>query len=192
MSKSYFSNLDSFFRDELNNGIFVKYADIVFGKTFIYAITPQNVVIPCVIYLSKLSSSEYKKGVRPILHFCNCNKLWSMYDKDSTMLKAQTPAKNLFDYSVKQNRVDVKLFYNMELPMCSECVSIYEKVFLKFIPPTNMYFWKLLFSNNNVLKTEQIAIEDAIAVSNDFSNMSVKICDDCFILEYKKDGLCSL
>lgn len=180
-----FPNLTDFILDELKNGIVLKYVDIIFGKYFIYALTPNNILHACVIYPYILSHSDYKNGKRPVIHFCNCNVLWEIYNKDSTHIKAKIPYKNSFDYKVKANNSDVKLFYDLSLPFCSECIKIYEQVFIKFIDNGDMGFWNLLWSNKSVLKTEQIAIEDNLMLNKDFLPMNVGVSKEHnFTLSY--------
>lgn len=182
-----FSNLDSFVLEELKNGIFLKYIDIIFGKYFIYAITPQNILHPCIIYTYILSSREYKSGIKPKIHFCNCDLIWGTYDKNSTILKAKIPNKNSFDYKVRTNNSDMKLFYAMPLEFCNKCIGLYENIFLKFIDNKNMNFWNLLWSNKSVLKIEQLSIEDNLMLNSDFCHMKVNILENKsgFILNYK-------
>ena len=178
-----FPNMQDFFLDKAKDGIAIKYADVVFGKYFIYILTPQNILYPCVIYNHTMLPSEYIKYNKPFIHFCNCNDLWSMYDKDSTILKAKIPSDGLFDFQVGLGRNSSnKLFYNVELPFCTKCIEIYEKLFLKFNANKNFEIWNMLFSTKRVIKLEKIAIEDSINLDSRFVAVDVEIGDKCFYL----------
>lgn len=185
-----FPNMEEFFIQKLKEGIIVKYADIIFGKYFIYALTPQNILHPCVIYNFILSQSEHKSHSKPIVHFCNCKDLWSIYDKDSTSLKAKIPQNNLFDFQVGSNKSGLnKLFYNVELSLCPTCIAVYETIFLKFNLNPKMQLWNLLFATKRVVKLEKVAIEDAISVNMNFIPMDVHIGDKNFYLVRKPHGI---
>lgn len=181
--KAIFPSTEDFFLDKARNGIVVRYVDIIFGKYFIYILTPQNVLYPCVVYNYTMQPNEYAKHNKPFIHFCNCSSLWSMYDKDSSLLKAKIPSSNLFDFQVGIGRNNSnKLFYDVELPFCPECVSVYEKVFLKFNINEKFELWNMLFSTSKVVKLEKIAIEDAINLDSKFLAMDVEIGDGLFYL----------
>lgn len=185
-----FPNMEEFFIQKLKEGIIVKYADIIFGKYFIYALTPQNILHPCIIYNFILSQSEYKSHSKPIVHFCNCKDLWSIYEKDSTSLKAKIPQNNLFDFQVGSNKSGSnKLFYNVELSLCPTCIAVYETIFLKFNLNPKMQLWNLLFATKRVVKLEKVAIEDAISVNMNFVPMDVHIGDKNFYLVRKPYGI---
>lgn len=181
--KIVFPNMQDFFLDKARDGIVIKYADIIFGKYFIYILTPQNILYPCVIYNHTVQPNEYAKHSKPFIHFCNCDELWSIYDKDSTILKAKIPSSKLFDFQVGLGRhISNKLFYNVELPFCPKCIEMYEKLFLKFYANEKFEIWNMLFSTKRVIKLEKIAIEDSINLDSRFLAADVEIGDGFFYL----------
>ena len=181
--KIVFPNMQDYFLDKARDGIVLRYADIIFGKYFIYILTPQNILYPCVIYNHTMQPSQYIRHNKPFIHFCNCDILWSLYDKDSTILKAKIPSNLLFDFQVGLGRHSSnKLFYDVELPFCPKCVEIYEKLFLRFFVSENFEIWNILFSTNKILKLEKIAIEDSINLDSRFESFEVEISDRCFYL----------
>ncbi|RAX53842.1 hypothetical protein CCY99_05530 [Helicobacter sp. 16-1353] len=185
-----FPNMEDFFVQKAKEGIIIKYADIIFGKYFIYILTPQNILYPCVIYNFILSPDEYKKHSKPKIHFCNCRDLWSIFDKDSISLKAKIPQHNLFDFQVGMGKNSSnKLFYNVELPFCPTCISVYETIFLKFNLNPRLELWNLLFASKRIIKLEKIAIEDAFSVNMNFVPMNVHIGDKNFYLTRKENGV---
>ena len=182
--KIVFPNLEDFFLEKARDGVIVKYADIIFGKYFIYILTPQNILYPCVIYNYTMQPKAYSKYNKPFIHFCNCSELWSIYNVDSTLLKAKIPTCNLFDFQVGVGCNNTnKLFYDVELPFCPKCVDIYERLFLKFHINEHFELWNILFATKKVIKLEKIAIEDAINLDSKFLAMDVEICDGYFHLK---------
>lgn len=188
--KLIFPNLDSFFIQKAEEGIVVKYADIVFGKYFIYILTPQNIIYPCVIYRFVLSPNDFKKGKKPIIHFCNCKDLWAIYDEDSIILKAKIPHSRLFDFQVGLGKNSSnKLFYNIELPLCETCKEVYESVFLRFNLNPRLELWNLLFNSKKIKNLERIAIEDSIQTDTRYTPMNVNIGENCFYLTRIHNGI---
>ncbi len=181
-----FPNLEDFFLEKVRNGVIVKYVDIIFGKYFLYILTPQNILYPCVIYNHIMQQNEYVKHSKPLIHFCKCNRLWSVYDKNATFLKAKIPYNNSFDFQVGGGRNNSnKLFYNVELPFCNECIKIYERLFLKFHVNEHFELWNNIFLTKNVIELEKKAIEYAINLDSNFLSMDVDINDGYFYLRRK-------
>lgn len=181
-----FPNFEDFVLSEAKKGIVVKYADIVFGKYFIYILTPRLRLYPCVIYSATISEGDYHRGVKPLVHFCNCKDLWSIYHSDSVRLKAKIPQENLFDYQVGEGN---KLFYGVELPLCPNCKKVYESVFLRLNVNPKLEFWNLLFTTKNIRNLEKIAIEDSLQISGLFVPMSINTGEKHFYLVRKPDGI---
>ena len=180
-----FSNLEEFFIEELNNGLNLNLIDLIFGKYFIYALSPQNILHPCVIYKNILSMQEYEKNAKPCIHFCNCNALWEIQDRKDA-LKAKIFVNNEFDFKIRVESIDIKTFYRMELPFCIECINIYNKLFSYKL---NSYeldcnFARNLFLDSKLLKIEKIALEDSILLN--FSYMNLCIQKDYFYLQYRE------
>ncbi|MDE6886751.1 MAG: hypothetical protein K2P17_06915 [Helicobacteraceae bacterium] len=182
---SKFANLEDFFVSEAKEAILLKYADIIFGKYFIYLLTPQNKLYPCVVYNSVISQRLHKEKLKPVIHFCNCKDLWESYNKDSSSLKAKIPLENSFNYSVGKN--STKIFYKVELPFCESCINIYENILFKF--SYTMDFHKELFLDKNILALEQITIDNKLNTDSSFSPMDIKLGDKYFILSYKKEKM---
>ncbi len=185
-----FPNLNDFFVSEAKKGIMLRYADIVFGKYFIYILTPQNYLYPCVIYQAILSNRDYVTKGKPLIHFCNCRILWEIFDRHYNNLKAKIPECNAFDFKVGVIRSSVeKEFYDVELPFCSQCIKLYETLFLKFNAKQNMELWNLLFADKQLVLSEKIAIESDIDINQRFTSMNASICDRYFRLHYNKEYL---
>lgn len=178
-----FPNLEDFFLNQAREGIRLKYADIFFGKYFIYILTPQCILYPCVIYNSMIGQKDYENRSMPKVHFCNCKDLWAIYDKDSMRYKAKIPQNNLFDFQVGIGKNSSnKLFYNTPLSMCETCIEVFETIFLKFNLSPKLEIWNLLFATSKISKLEKVALEDSINLDVSFSHMNVHIGDKNFYL----------
>ncbi|RDU63955.1 hypothetical protein [Helicobacter sp. MIT 14-3879] len=190
--KIEFGSFEDFIMQEVKRGIPLKYADIIFGKYFIYFLTPKNILYPCIIYNSLLSPKAHKDRLKPLLHFYNCKNLYDILYLDST--KVKITRKNLFDYNVGLNkRYASKLFYDIPLPFCPLCVETYKLEFNNFYEKNyneDFVFFDCL--DDVKIKEEQIAISSNIAISNNYSLVDVNIGNGNFYLSYKRNVFGSL
>lgn len=140
----HFDSFEDFALEKFYNGITIKFADIIFGKYFIYLRTPQNVLYPCVIYNALLSHKAYKAKELPIIHFTKCEDLGEVLQKQGAKVKIMR--ENAFDYAVGSNeRLSGKLFYGIKLPFCAKCVKNYRSFFS--VKKINVNLWVNLFTN---------------------------------------------
>lgn len=172
-----FGSLEDFALEEFHKGITTKLADIAFGKYFIYIKTPQNALLPCVVYNALLSHRAHRAKELPIIHFTKCEDLGKILQKKGA--KAKIMRENAFDYAVgSDEKLSTKIFYGIKLPFCAKCTTNYKKFFgVKKLDTTNL--WANLFANDLLCALELESLRD-------------KYCDifrtqDYFYLQYKRD-----
>lgn len=173
-----FGNLDDFFIDALKEGISPASCDIFIGKYFIYVLTPQNRLLPIVIYDSKLLASSFEKRLLPQIHFCFCDELKLMLEQKRRGILVKFPTKNSFFYQVGTN----KQFYDVKLPFCPKCSAFYKKSFMKLLDEIPL-LW-------NVDRRYWISEKNALEGQFDgkkFSKMDMLFAKNYFIAKYKKE-----
>ncbi len=183
-----FGSFEDFALEELRNGISIKFADIAFGKYFIYFRTPQNALIPCVIYNALLSHKAHKARELPIIHFTKCEDLDEVLQKCGA--KAKRCDENAFDYAVGSNeKLSTKIFYGVKLPFCAKCIENYKKFFgiinlnkADFGVGANL--WANLFANDLLCALE---IESLRQESNFDISYDIFRAQNYFYLQYKRD-----
>ena len=79
-------------------------------------------------YLSVIDEAMFAKYVSPRIHFILCDDLISI---DKTHMKVCIPKTNSFDYKVRANGIDTRLFYEHPLKICPVCVNYLCKILSK-------------------------------------------------------------
>lgn len=176
-----FDSFESFALTEFHSGIVLKFADIAFGKYFIYLQTPQNALYPCVIYNALISHRAHIERQKPIIHFTKCKFLDALMQSKGA--KAKIMKSNAFSYAVgSSERVSVKIFYDAKLPFCAECVKSYKKFFSikDFSAENATNLWANLFANELLCAIELESLRR--------DNFEIFRAQDYFYLTYKREN----
>lgn len=81
-----------------------------------------------VAYSYIFEEREFAKGNAPRLHFIKCEQFLQLKSQN---VKICVPSVNAFDYRVRVNGVDTRLFYEHPLHICETCMSIFHKILAK-------------------------------------------------------------
>ncbi len=112
------SSLSIFDKETLQKGMkidFVKTNDSVFFKIYVGA----ELHLACA-YAYIFDERLFTKEESPKIHFTQC-EIINKIPKD--FIKICVPTRNAFDYRVRSNGVDTRLFYEHPLRICPLCVS---------------------------------------------------------------------
>ncbi len=120
------ASLSIFDKESLQKGMkidFVKTNDSVFFKIYVGA----ELYLACA-YTYIFDERLFAKEESPKIHFTQCETIKSI---PKEFIKICVPTKNAFDYRVRSNGIDTRLFYEHPLRICPLCISILCKILTK-------------------------------------------------------------
>ncbi|STQ86937.1 hypothetical protein LS73_006625 [Helicobacter muridarum] len=132
------SNLSIFNEKDLEKGLKFKSINIEIDSIFFKMYIGSTLYLACA-YNHIIDERTFSKNPFPALHFSKCQEIQAI---NPNYLKICIPKINAFDYRVRSNGVDTRLFYEHPLKICPFCIislcKVLEKKYNKEVSPNSI------------------------------------------------------
>ena len=161
--------------------------DVLFLEDGIFILLPEKELLKGVVYKKIIKTKELESDGIPRYHIYHCDILKKDFETNKNIYVFSIPHKNSFDFTVKEGRVDVKIYYDKPLDICPSCLNRYNSLHgAKKGVKEFEYLKDFLFIPPIPPKDEALAIE---RYERYYSNY----CEECrergFIYHKKGEGL---
>ncbi len=109
-------------------GLNKKLIDVVLCESGIYAILSDGKMIKTVMHKNLIDIKEYKKSGAPLFHIFGC-KFLKEAEKEEKIEEYKISFKraNSFNFIVREGNREIKVFHDISLELCPECMKMQEK-----------------------------------------------------------------
>ncbi len=161
-------------RDLLQKGIAISDTEMLFLHDALLYFLPNKELVRGVVYKKILQRSEVESEGIPRYHIAFCDILKDDFLHRRGAYVFRVPQKNSFDFTVKEGRVDVKVYYDKPLHICPSCLNIYNAIF-----GTKKGVKEFDFLSDFLLNAAKLPPEEERYVTERYRSLFGDYCDSC-------------